>query len=146
MKIKKHFLIGFVTGCLSIILLAAGLIFLLPGDSSIQELTNQMIVLKEGEKLLFTYDNYSVNEDELDVPLFTYIKKNGKWLSHHIPEGFMTKTDEYILTTSKDKLNIFLLLPVKNKGYVWNLPENRFERLNEISEIKPSKLYLHANR
>jgi hypothetical protein len=96
MKVKKQFFIGLGTGWMSIISLIAVWIFLLPHSSFELDLTNQVIVLEKGEKVVFTYDNGCVNTDEPDTPVFTYIRENGEWTSRQIPEGFMSKNDEYM--------------------------------------------------
>lgn len=78
-----------------------------------------------------------------DTPVLTYLRKNNNWESHTIPEGYVSREDEYILTTSFDKSVVYFLLPQKADGYFWDLVANKFEKTDKIPSIEMGKEYIH---
>lgn len=143
MKIFKHFLLGLVTGWMSIILLAVIWIFFSLHCAFENDLKSQVILLNNNGKLLFTFDTYGVNISEPDTPILTYLKNDNTWVSKNIPEGTIGKDDEYILTTSLDKSLIYLLLPQKNNGYLWDLNNDSLQTVSDINALEIGKKYIH---
>ena len=137
------FFLGMVSGFITVILFIVVWIFVVPHSSFENELSSQVIVLNNNEKVLFTFDHGCQETPEPYTPVLTYLRNNNLWESKRIPEGTFDKDDEYILTTSIDKSSIYILLPQKNEGFLWNLTNNEFKLLFDIQSLETGKNYIH---